>query len=34
VPALARQLEHEWRALGTFNDPRGIYARWPVELTP
>jgi protease IV len=34
LPGLVRQLEREWRALGAFNDPRGIYARWPVEALP
>lgn len=30
--ALARELMHELRALGKFNDPQGIYARLPFDL--
>jgi len=29
---LARQVEAQLQALGRFNDPRGIYARLPLEL--
>ena len=32
VGALISELTAEWKALGKFNDPRGLYARLPFEL--
>jgi protease-4 len=32
VGQVVQKLESEWNTLGQFNDPRGIYARLPVEL--
>jgi protease-4 len=33
VEQVTRQIRHELAALKAFNDPRGVYARMPLELT-